>query len=85
MWCLRVYLGDFPVGPVIKNLPSNAGDLGSIPGRGTKSPRAVGQLSARTPTTEPVHSGAPSPQLQRSLRATMKSLVTAMKDPVCHN
>ena len=26
--------GDFPAGPVVKNLPSNAGDTDSIPGRG---------------------------------------------------
>ena len=25
---------DFPVGPMVKNLPANAGDLGSIPGSG---------------------------------------------------
>ena len=25
---------DFPAGPVVKNLPSNAGDTGSIPGSG---------------------------------------------------
>ena len=25
-------LRDFPGGPVVKNLPSNAGDAGSIPG-----------------------------------------------------
>ena len=29
---------DFPGGPVVKNLPSNAGDTGSIPGQGTKTP-----------------------------------------------
>ena len=27
---------DFPGGPVVKNLPYNAGDTGSIPGQGTK-------------------------------------------------
>ena len=27
---------DCPGGPVVKNLPRNAGDAGSIPGRGTK-------------------------------------------------
>jgi len=39
--------GDFPGGPMIKNLPPNAGDVGSIPGQGTinKIPRAMGQLS----------------------------------------
>ena len=36
---------DFPGGPVVKNLPSNAGDAISIPGLGTKIPLAVGQLS----------------------------------------
>ena len=29
---------DFPGGPVVKNLPSNAGDMGSIPVWGTKMP-----------------------------------------------
>ena len=37
--------GDFPGGPVVKNLPSNAGDSGLIPGGGTKIPHVVGQLS----------------------------------------
>ena len=43
---------DFPGGPVVKNLPSNAGDVDSIPGRGTKIPLATGQLSPRATTTE---------------------------------
>ena len=30
--------------PVVRNLPSNAGDAGVIPGRRTKNPRAAGQL-----------------------------------------
>ena len=32
--------GDFPGGPVIKTLPSNAGGVGSIPGGGAKIPHA---------------------------------------------
>ena len=40
---------DFPGGLVVKNLPANAGDMGSIPGQGTKTPHATGQL------TEPEH------------------------------
>ena len=28
----KILAGDFPGGPVAKNLPSNAGDPGSIPG-----------------------------------------------------
>ena len=34
-------LRDFPGGPVVKNLPSNAGDMGW----GTKIPHASGQLN----------------------------------------
>ena len=44
---------DFPGGPVVTNPPSNAGDVGSIPGQGTKIPRAMGWLSLRA--LEPVH------------------------------
>ena len=33
---------DFPGGPVVKTLPSNAGGMGPIPGWGTKIPHAVG-------------------------------------------
>ena len=50
--CISYKLWDFPGGPVIKNLPSNAGDAGSIPGRGTKIPHAVGQLSPHAATTK---------------------------------
>ena len=31
---------DFPGGPVVKTLPSNAGDVGSIPGHGAVIPCA---------------------------------------------
>ena len=37
---------------MVKNPPSNAGDTGSIPGRGTKIPHATGQLSPLTATIE---------------------------------
>ena len=30
----------FPGSPVVRNVPSNAGDVGSIPGGGTKIPDA---------------------------------------------
>ena len=39
---VRDFLG---VGPVVKNPPSNAGDESWIPGRGTKIPHAMQQLS----------------------------------------
>ena len=50
----EVQCGDFPGGPVVKNLPCNAVDTGLIPGRGTKIPHAMEQLSPLTATTEPV-------------------------------
>ena len=31
-------VGDFPGGPVVKNPSCNAGDMGSVPGQGTKIP-----------------------------------------------
>ena len=40
---LKVLLRDFPGGPMVKNLPCNAGDTGLIPGWRTKIPPAVGQ------------------------------------------
>ena len=36
---------DFPGSPVVKNLPSNAGDMSSIPGQRTEIPQTSGQLS----------------------------------------
>ena len=39
---------DFPDSPVVKTPPSNAGDMGSIPGSGSKIPHATGQLSCIT-------------------------------------
>ena len=73
---------DFPGGPVVKNLPSNAGDAGSIHGQGTKIPHAAGQLSPHTTTTEP------APQLESlcvpNYRAhTLWSPHTTTTEPMC--
>ena len=84
---LEKWLRDFPRGPVVKNLPYNAGAVGLIPGQGTKIPHAVGQLSPHATTTEltclneracvlqatePTCSGAHAPQLEK-------------RKPTCHN
>ena len=37
----NITLRDFPGGPVVKNLPSNAGDVGSILGQRTRIPHAA--------------------------------------------
>ena len=69
----KYLLRDFPGGPVVKNLPSNAGDEGLISGWGTKIPHAAGQLSPRATTTELTHlNETEAHALQR-------------KDPVCCN
>ena len=41
-----------PGGSVVKDLPSGAGDMGSTPGRETKIPHALGQLSPSATTRE---------------------------------
>ena len=48
---------------MVKNLPSDVGDVGLIPDQGTRIPHARGQLSPFTTTTEPTHSGAREPKL----------------------
>ena len=57
LWLPRVLKnwnpGDFPGGPGVKDLPSNAGDTGSVPGRGSKTPQGVGQLWSRQGTRDP--------------------------------
>ena len=45
---------DFPGGPVVKNLPSNAGYVGSNSCQGTKIPLALEQLNPWATTTEPM-------------------------------
>ena len=44
--------GNFPCSPVVKNAPCNAEDLGSIPGRGTKTPHASEPLGPPASMTE---------------------------------
>ena len=52
---LKRNLGGFLGGPVVKNLPSNAGDTGTVPGQRTKIPYAVGQLDLHATAAEPKH------------------------------
>ena len=46
---------DFPGSPVVKNPPCVAGDMGSIPGQGTKIPQASEKLSLQVAATEPAN------------------------------
>ena len=45
---------DFPGGPMVKNLPCNAGDAILISYRATKIPHATEQLSPSTTAAEPL-------------------------------
>ena len=59
-------LRDFPGVPVAKNPLSNAGDVVSIPGQGTKIPRGTGQLSAPAPhLRSPLRPRACAPRLEK--------------------
>ena len=61
--------GGFPGGPVVKNLPYNAGDAGSTSSLGTKIPHAMRQLSLCTSTAEP----------------QLENLNVSTRDHACHN
>ena len=54
MFFKEKYSRDFPGGPVVKNPPSGAGNVGSIPGEGTRMLHSTGQLSLQATNTEPV-------------------------------
>ena len=71
---------------MVKNLPSNAGDVGSIPGQGTKIPHAAGQLSPHATTTELTHLNVTAhvPQTTESMRFGACATTTERK-PICHN
>ena len=49
--CMQIQ--DFPGGPVVKNLPANRGDMGSIPG--PEIPHATEQQSLSATTTDSLH------------------------------
>ena len=71
-----IRLGDLPGGPVVKNPHSNARDMGTTPGQGTKIPHAVRQLSLTCTTTEkPVHCNAePSAAKKQKIISTRRHL-----------
>ena len=81
---LKINYGDFPGGPVVKNLPYNAGDTGSLPDQGTKIPHAAGQLShnywARAPKLESPHAANYRAHVLWSLRTT-----TGERKPARHD
>ena len=73
---------DFPGGPVVKNPPYNAGNSGSIPGRGTKIPHATGQLSLHTTTTELVRLNQKARVLQNYRAHALWNLCATTIEPM---
>ena len=69
MWkiTLKGKVTDFPGGPVVKNLPSNAGDTGSIPGQGTRISHAMGKQRLCATATEPTCPNLRSHMLYRKI------------------
>ena len=68
-WQLSEARGDFPGGPLVENLPSNAEDTGSIPGRGTNLPNVLWQRRPRV--VEPVlHKRSPCASKREADAAT---------------
>ena len=76
---------DFSGGPVVKSLPSNARDMESIPGPGTKIPHAVEQLSPKAPTTEPTHSEAVHGNSWEVHTLQQRSLVPQLRSDAAKN
>ena len=56
----------------VESPPSNAGDVGLIPGRGTKIPCALGQLSLSAATREAQHATAQSLHAATKTRSSQK-------------
>ena len=76
---------DFPGGPVDKNPPSNAGDTGSIPGRGTKIPHATGQLGPLAATREPKCHNYRAHALWSRRTTTREACDLQLEKPARHN
>ena len=89
----KSHMWDLPGGPVVKNPPSNAVDMGLTPGQWTKIPHATGQLSPRATTTEltRLNERACVPQttepMSSGARTRDRKTCTPQleRSPACHN
>ena len=63
-------------GPVVKNLPANAGDVDLIPGRETNIPHAMKHLSQCTRTTEAPMTWSPHAITRESVHCNKRSHMT---------
>ena len=70
---------DFPGGAVVKNLPANAGDMGSIRGPGRS--HIPWSNKARVPQLLSLHSRACAPQLLSPRAATTEACAPRARAP----
>ena len=75
----KIKIGDFPCGPVVKNLPSSARDVGSIPGRETKIPHAAGQLNSHAATKTREKPPMKSPRTAKKTQHSQKIIIIIIK------
>ena len=70
VWLFKLIYRDFSGGPVGKNPPSNAGDVGLIPGLGINIQHASEQQSPWATNTELVHhnEGLVQPKINKQLK-----------------
>ena len=68
---------------MLKNLPSNARDTGSIPGQGTKIPQTAVQLNLRYIATELLHSRAHMPELEKPCVPRLEKDLCSQKQKDC--
>ena len=67
---IKELLEDFPGVPVVKNLPSSAGDVGLIPDQGTKIPHVHAKsLQLCQTLCDPMDSSQPGSSVYRILQA----------------
>lgn len=65
---LKIMNRDCPGCPVVRDLPSNVGNVGSIPGRGSKMPHASEQLNPPMTTRESQQAANKDPEQSKDLR-----------------
>ena len=70
---------------MVENLPSNAGDMGSIPGQGTKIRYASGQLSPCATTREARALQLRRPFTLELVLSNRQALVLQLEKPKCHS
>ena len=78
---LKLSKQDFPGGPVVKNPPSNAGDVGSILGQGTKIPHALEQLR---PDAAPPPKKKPLRKVSKQVVSFFKKLLEGLSEVIYH-